>query len=106
MSETWHSVCPAEDVQPGAMAPFEIGDLQIAIYNLDGEYFATDNICTHGYALLSDGILDNGTVECPLHGGCFDVRNGKALCEPVETDLRVYRTRLSNGSLEICVEGT
>jgi len=51
MSEVWHSVCSLDDVQPGTMHPVEIGDVFIAVYNVDGEYFATDNVCTHGFDL-------------------------------------------------------
>ena len=101
--EIWHSVCAAADIQEGAMMAFEIGDLQIAVYNVNGEFFATDNVCSHGYAMLTDGLLEDDMVECPLHGGCFNVKTGKALCEPVETNLRVYTTRLVGTHVEICV---
>ena len=57
------------DLEEGAMKGIELGDLQIAVYNVDGEFYATDNICTHAFALLSDGFLDGDVVECPLHGG-------------------------------------
>lgn len=101
--EVWHSIGAAADIQPGAMMPVEIGDLQIAVYNVEGEFFATDNICSHAYAMLTDGLLEDDMVECPLHGGCFNVKTGKALCEPVETDLRVYPTRLVGEQVEICI---
>jgi len=53
--------------------------------------------------MLTDGLLEDDMVECPLHGGCFNVKTGKALCEPVETDLRVYPTRLVGEQVEICI---
>ena len=99
----WHAVCATADIAVGAMMAFEIGDLQIAIYNVGGEFFATDNICSHEYALLTDGLLEDDRVECPLHGACFDVKTGKAQCEPAEIDLRVYPTRLTGDRVEICV---
>lgn len=104
MSEVWHSVCAQDEIQVGTMRPIEIGDMHIAIYNLDGEYFATDNVCTHGFALLTDGFLDDDRVECALHGGCFEIKTGKAVCEPVDIDLRTFRTRLVDGCVEVCVE--
>jgi nitrite reductase/ring-hydroxylating ferredoxin subunit len=100
----WHPVCATSEIDPGAMLPVEIGDLQIAVYNVDGEIFATDNVCTHGYALLTDGLLEDDVVECPLHGGCFNVKTGKAMCEPAEEDVRVYQTRTVSERLEIFVE--
>ncbi len=70
------------------MKGIELGDLQIAIYNVEGEIYATDNICTHAFALLTDGFLDGDVIECPLHGGCFKNqdrrRHGRA-------DLRGYQ---------------
>lgn len=104
-SGVWHSVCATIDVEAGAMVPVEIGDLQIAVYNIDGDFFATDNICSHGYALLTDGLLEDDMVECPLHGACFNVRTGKVQCEPAEVDLYVYETRLIEGRVEICIPG-
>jgi nitrite reductase/ring-hydroxylating ferredoxin subunit len=98
----WHPVCAVADIEQGSMLPVEIGDLQIAIYHVEGEFFATDNICSHAYALLTDGLLEDDMVECPLHGGCFSVKTGKALCEPAEIDLRVYQTRLVGDRVEIC----
>jgi nitrite reductase/ring-hydroxylating ferredoxin subunit len=100
----WHSVIAAEDLHPGAMSPVEIGDLQIAIFNAGGEFFATDNVCTHEYALLTDGILEDDTVECPLHAACFDIKTGRATCEPAERDLRVYETRVVGHYVEIFLE--
>jgi nitrite reductase/ring-hydroxylating ferredoxin subunit len=100
----WHSVIAAEDVQPGAMSPVEIGDLQIAIFNLGGEFFATDNVCTHEYALLTDGILEDDIVECPLHAACFNIKTGRVTCEPAESDLRVYKTRLVGQQVELFIE--
>ncbi|QDW36136.1 non-heme iron oxygenase ferredoxin subunit [Bradyrhizobium sp. KBS0727] len=99
----WHAVCATADIETGTMMPVEIGDLQIAIYNVGGEFFATDNICSHAFALLTDGLLEDDMVECPLHGACFDVKTGKAQCEPAEIDLRVYPTRLTGELVEVCV---
>jgi nitrite reductase/ring-hydroxylating ferredoxin subunit len=99
----WHSVIAVNEVQPGSMSPVEIGELQIAIFNVNGEFFATDNVCTHEYALLTDGILEDDIVECPLHAACFNVRSGKITCEPAESDLRIYKTRLVAERIEILV---
>lgn len=103
--EVWHVVCEIADIGAGTMMPVEIGDLQIAVYNVDGDFFATDNICSHGFALLTDGLLEDDRVECPLHGACFNVKTGKVECEPAEADLAVYRTRLTGGRVEICLPG-
>lgn len=55
--------------------------------------FATDDICTHEFALLSEGWIDGGTIECPLHGGTFEIRTGKAVAPPCTVDLKTYLVR-------------
>lgn len=102
MSENgWHAVCHDSDLNEGAMLPFELGEFQIAVYRVGSEVFATDNVCTHGMALLTDGFLDDDVVECPLHGGMFNVKTGKALCEPVDCDVKVYETRLIDDMIQV-----
>jgi nitrite reductase/ring-hydroxylating ferredoxin subunit len=97
----WHRMAEVRDIGPGEMVAKDLGKCHIAIFNIDGTFFATDNICPHAYALLSDGWLDNDVVECPLHGGQFNVRTGKALCEPADCDLRVYPVRIEDGNVEV-----
>ena len=96
--DRWVRAASTEDVAEGKVISVRVGEHDIALYHLPGgEYRATDNVCTHEYATLSDGWLEDGVIECPLHAGRFDVRTGKALCDPVETDLAVF---------ELKVEGT
>jgi naphthalene 1,2-dioxygenase system ferredoxin subunit len=77
---------------------------EIALYDLDGEIHATDDICTHAYAKLSDGWLDKGEIECPLHAGRFDVKTGKALCPPVTEDVKIYPVRVVGDEIQIKLE--
>ena len=66
----------------------------LAIYTVDGTPYATDNICTHGQARLCDGFLDGHEIECPLHQGKFDVRDGRPTCDPVTDALRSYPVKV------------
>ena len=68
-----------------------------------GMFHATDNICSHEYAQLTDGWLENGCVECPLHAARFDVKSGKALCAPAEKDLDVFEIKVDGGDLLVKV---
>ncbi len=79
MSENgWHTICQDSDLEDGGMLPFELGNFQIALYKVNGEIYATDNICTHGMALLTDGFLDDDVVECPLQlAACSTSRPGR-----------------------------
>jgi naphthalene 1,2-dioxygenase system ferredoxin subunit len=69
-------------------------EFEIALYRVGDEFFATDNICTHAHAYLTDGFQEGCTIECPLHAGCFDIRTGKALTAPVTEDIRTYPVRV------------
>jgi nitrite reductase/ring-hydroxylating ferredoxin subunit len=97
----WHAIATFDGVPSGEMSAHEVGDIHIALYNIDGTIFATDNVCTNAYALLTDGWLDNNIIECPLHGGQFDVCTGKAVCSPAESDLRTYPVRVVEGQIEV-----
>jgi len=72
----------------------DIDAKSIALYQVDGEIFATDNICTHGNARLCDGFLEGHEIECPLHQGKFDIRSGKAMCAPLTEDIRTYPVKI------------
>lgn len=99
--ENWVRILGRDDLPPGEMTGVEIGDTEIAVYNVDGTLFATDNICTHGFASLSDGYLEGDEIECPLHGGRFNVTNGEPTLEPAECPLRTFRVRLSGDDVEV-----
>src|SRR3989304_5747431 len=77
--EKWLSVAARAALEEGAMMPSEAGGLSIALYNIAGEIYATNNICTHAFATLTDGCLDGDVIECRLHGGTFEVKTGKGL---------------------------
>jgi len=65
----------------------------VGLFRVEGEILAVDNICTHGNAQLTDGEVEDGQVECPLHAGVFDLRSGKALGAPLTRDLRSHAVR-------------
>ena len=96
----WVRVAARGDVAEGACLGVRVGDKEVAIYHLPGgEYHATSNVCSHEYALLSDGWLENGCIECPLHAARFDVKTGKALCAPAETNLQVFEVKVEGEDL-------
>jgi nitrite reductase/ring-hydroxylating ferredoxin subunit len=96
----WVRAAAKADVAEGKVLGVKVAGKDIAIYHLPGgEFRATDNICTHEYALLSEGWLENGCIECPLHAAQFDVRNGKALSSPADEDLRVFQIKVEGDDL-------
>ena len=103
MSEQWVAVAKVADVAAGSMVAATAGDKQLAIYNLGGTFYATDNECTHAYAMLTDGTIDGDVVECPLHGGAFEIKTGKGLGAPIFCDIKCYPTRVAGDSIEVNV---
>lgn len=65
-------------------------DKEFAVYNLNGEFFVTDDMCTHGMVSLAGGDVEDGHIHCPLHGGAFNIRTGAATELPCRTNLRTY----------------
>lgn len=95
----WVRLANLDEVPPSSIKGFEVGGRQIALYNVRGNIYCTSNICTHAYALLSDGFLDELEIECPLHAGRFSVITGKALCSPVLEDLKIYETKIVDSEI-------
>lgn len=93
MSEQWVDVCATEEIDEEAPLAVPVNGHEVALYRVDGQVYATDNLCTHGNARLCDGYLEGHEIECPLHQGRFDVRTGRAMCEPLTVDIRIYPVR-------------
>lgn len=99
MAEGPVPVCAVADLPPGSVKSFELGDAVVAVYNVDGSFYATEANCTHGFADLADGVLEGDVIECGLHFGAFNVRTGKAVQAPCFTDLRTFRTVVQDGQV-------
>ena len=95
-------VAREDALPPGAALRTEIDDVPVAIFNCDGHLFAVDDTCTHEEASLSEGeLVDECTVECPLHGAQFDLRSGKALCLPATAPVRTYEVIVEDGVVKV-----
>lgn len=86
-------LCKAADVPPGAVKQVEVVgfDDSLAVYNLNGTYFLTEDTCTHAMASLSNGDIEDGLIYCPLHGGAFNIKTGEAVEEPCTTPLKIFK---------------
>jgi nitrite reductase/ring-hydroxylating ferredoxin subunit len=102
-SENWVTVADRRSIEVDSVIAVKAGDLEIAVYNVSGEFYATDNICTHAQALLSEGFLEGDIIECPLHGGRFEVKTGKGLGAPITCDIKTYPVRVQGDAIEINV---
>jgi naphthalene 1,2-dioxygenase ferredoxin component len=90
----WVDVLSADELPTDDVIGLVVAGRDIAVYTVGDAVYATDNTCTHGQARLCDGFLDGHEIECPLHQGKFDVRNGKPTCEPATEALRSYPVRI------------
>jgi naphthalene 1,2-dioxygenase system ferredoxin subunit len=94
MSATWIELAAVDAIPEDDVIGIDAEGKSFALYQVDGEIYATDNICTHGNARLCDGFLEGHEIECPLHQGKFDIRNGKAMCAPLTEDVKTYSVKI------------
>ena len=85
-------LCSTADVAPGAAIKVETGDLVLAVYNIDGEFYCTDDLCTHGPGSLSEGYIDGDVVECNFHNGQFNIKTGEVVAPPCMIPIKTYKT--------------
>ena len=96
-------VARAADVPRGRMLEVTVGPRNILLCHTRDGWFATDNVCTHAYAKLSEGRLRKTRLICPLHGGAFDCRTGEAIGSPAVAPLATYAVRVTGENVEIAV---
>ena len=101
MAESVVRVCAQSEIAPDSVKAYEVGDRRLAVYNLGGEYYVTDDECTHASASLAEGILEDGVIECTLHFGAFDVKTGAVKAPPCSFALRTYKVVLQGGDVYV-----
>ena len=96
-----HRICAVTDIAPNSVGGKNLPDgRRVAIYHVDGGFYASDDNCTHGNASLSeDGTLEGCVIECGLHFGSFDVRTGAVLAAPCTRPLRTYPVQICDGAV-------
>lgn len=93
MEQTLTRLCKASDVPDEGVRQvyLPVQGVEIAVYKLSGAFYATDDLCTHGLASLAEGDVEGFEIICPLHGGAFDIRTGKATQAPCRLPLKTYK---------------
>lgn len=105
MSPRWIDVMADEDLETDDLIGVVANGHEVALYAVEGEVFASDNICTHGNARLSNGILKGYEIECPLHQGRFNIRTGMAMCDPLAANMKTYRVKIESGRVYVDLGG-
>lgn len=95
------------DIKPGEAKSYDLGDEKIVVCNIDGEYFAVEDICSHDEGVLVSGVgelLENCQLQCPRHGARFDVRTGEAKKMPAVAPIKTYHVNVNGDELEISID--
>ena len=99
--ETWIDVCQISDVDADTPMAAKVGDEEVVVFKVGEEFFVTQNLCTHGPGLLSDGFVENDVIECPFHQGKFNIRSGLPVSPPCTIPLRVWEVSVRDSV--VCV---
>ena len=100
----WIDALATADLPADDVIGLTVAGRDIAFYSVGDDVFATDNTCTHGQARLCDGFLDGHEIECPLHQGKFDVRDGRPTCDPVTEALRSYPVKIEGSRVFVQID--
>ena len=92
-------VARADEIAPGEKKIVEVDGIEIVVVNLDGKFYAIEDVCTHDGGPLGEGQLDGCQIVCPRHGAHFDVRTGAALTMPAVEGVPTYEVKVENGDL-------
>jgi len=93
----WIEVARTEDFPPGSWHVVEYEDIVIAVFNVNGDFYAIEDICAHDGETLTGGGVEGNEVICPRHGARFDITTGEALTAPAYEDLTTFEVRVDDG---------
>lgn len=99
MTDNVVRVCGQADIAPETVKAYEVGGLRLAVYNIAGRFYVTDDECTHASASLADGILEDDIIECSVHFGAFHVPTGAVKAPPCSIALRTYQVVLQGDDI-------
>jgi nitrite reductase/ring-hydroxylating ferredoxin subunit len=94
-------LCSAAEIAPGNALKVETAGLSLAVFNVDGEFYVTDDACTHGPGSLSEGYIEGDVVECNFHNGQFNIKTGAVVAPPCMVPVKTYKTAVENGRVLI-----
>ena len=104
MTDNWHDVATVGTIQPGGFEVVDIDDIMIAVFNIDGQYYAIEDVCTHDGEELTGGPVEDDEIICPRHGARFCIRTGEALSAPAYEPVPTYPVRIENDKIQVQVD--
>ena len=97
----WVDVAPEDALPPGEWVAADVEGTDIAVFNLDGRYYAIENVCTHDGGVLTGGEVDGNVIICPRHGARFSIITGEVLSPPAYEDLPTFPVRIEAGIVQV-----
>jgi 3-phenylpropionate/trans-cinnamate dioxygenase ferredoxin component len=97
----WVTVAPVDELKPGARQVVDVDGSQIVVFNLDGKYYAIEDVCTHDGGQLTGGEVEGDQIICPRHGARFCIRTGAALTAPAYEATATFPVRVENGEVQV-----
>jgi 3-phenylpropionate/trans-cinnamate dioxygenase ferredoxin component len=97
----WIDVAPVEYIKPGAMWKLDLDGVEIAVFNLEGKFYAIEDVCTHDGGNLATGELQGDEIVCPRHGARFSIITGEVLSPPAYENLKSFPVRVQEGIVQI-----
>ncbi len=101
---TFVTVARTADIPPGRVKYVEVEDYQLAICNVDGEFYCIEDVCTHDGGRLDQGGLMGAVIECPRHGARFDVRTGKVLRMPAVVPIETFPLQVEGDAIKVALD--
>ena len=95
----WQRAAARDEVRAGEVLGVKLGETHVALVEIDGEVRAFADVCPHAFALLSQGYLEGGEIECPLHAARFEIRTGRCLAGPATEGIMVYEVKVEGGDV-------
>jgi nitrite reductase/ring-hydroxylating ferredoxin subunit len=101
MTDNVVRICAQSEIAPESAKAYEVGDRRLAVFNVEGKFYVTDDECTHASASLAEGMLEGDVIECCLHFGAFDVKTGAVKAPPCSIALRTYKVLLQGDDVYV-----
>lgn len=97
----WIDVAPQGELPPGEWVTVDVEGTEVAVFNVDGRYFAIENVCTHDGGELTGGDVEGDVIVCPRHGARFSITTGEALSPPAYEDVPTFPVRIRDGVVQV-----
>jgi 3-phenylpropionate/trans-cinnamate dioxygenase ferredoxin subunit len=97
----WVNVAPAQELLPGTWRVVDVEGALIAVFNLDGQFYAIEDVCTHDGGVLTGGEIEGEVIVCPRHGAKFSIKTGAVLAPPAYESIETFPVRVEDGMVQV-----